>query len=110
MTLTYAEMIEDRREFQRNFFNPDRMTMAERERWLEKFIMHAMDQSTSLLNELDWKEHEDTGPVDYDQALEEMVDIQMYVLAMAVVLNVDPDEFERKFRERSTEVTTRYES
>ena len=108
--ITFEEMLEDRREFQRNFFDPDRMTLAERQDWLEKFILHTMDQSTSLLNELDWKEHEKGEPVDHDAVMTQIVDIQNYVLAMCVVLNVDPVEFAEVFRERSEEVNDRYET
>lgn len=109
MTLTFEEMLEDRREFQENFYDPDRLTLAERQEWLEKFILHTMDQSTSLLNELDWKEHERGEPVDHDAVMTQMVDIQNYLLAMCVVLNVDPVEFGEVFRQRSAEVQQEYE-
>lgn len=107
--ITFEEMLEDRREFQEEFFDPDRLTLAERQEWLERFILHTMDQSTSLLNELDWKEHETGEPVDHDAVMEQIVDIQNYVLAMCVVLNVDPVEFKETFWKRSDDVWAEFE-
>lgn len=108
-SLDVEEMMAIQRDFQENFFDPDNMTMQERHDWLESFVMHAMDQSTSLLNELNWKEHEPKEPVDYDQVLRELVDIWKYVINLAVVLNVDPVEFSEEFYDRTEEVETRYE-
>ena len=102
------EMLEEQYAFQREHaFHPDDMSMDERERWLEKFVVHTNDQSMSVLHELNWKDHEPNEPVDYDQAVQEIVDTMKYVLNMAVVLNVSPEELEAEFRRRSTEVRNR---
>ena len=108
--ITFEDMLAIQRDFEENFFDPDNMTMEERQEWLEKFILHAMDQCTSLLNELSWKSHERREPVEYDDVMQELVDIQKYVFAMHVVLNVDPVEFREMFMERSKEVEHRYEA
>lgn len=107
--LTHSEMLEIQREFELLLFDPEAMSYEDRQRWVEKFAMHAIDQCTSLLNELAWKAHRPYRPVEYDQIVEELVDIQKYVLAMHVVLNVDPAEFAHVYRERSNEVFERYE-
>lgn len=107
--LTFEDMLELQREFELNFFDPDDMTMDERADWLESFSMHVIDQSTGLLNELNWKEHERATPVEYDDVTKELVDIFKYFLAMCCVLNVDPIEFRETFVDRSKEVERRYE-
>lgn len=105
------EMLNEQYEFQRQYaFNPDALDMAERERWLERFVTHTNDQAISVLNELNWKEHEPNEPVDYDKATKEVVDTLKYVLNMAVVLNVSPEELEAEFRRRSQEVRDRQQS
>lgn len=107
--LDIERLIDEQREFQENFFDPDSMTMDERQEWTEQFVLHMTDQSHSLLGELDWKEHTTSGPVEYDQVVEEMVDILKYWANIAVVLNVQPQEIAEKFEERTTEVEERYE-
>jgi len=105
------EMLDEQYDFQRQYsFDPDNLTMDERERWLEKFVTHTNDQALSVLSELNWKDHEPNEPVDYDQATQEIVDTLKYVLNMAVVLNVSPEELEAEFRRRSVEVRERQES
>lgn len=107
--LTHQEMLEMQREFEEMLLEPEAMSYDERQRWIEKFTTHTMAQCVSLLNELNWKHHRPYKPVEYDDLLEELVDIHKYVLAMHVVLNVDANEFAQKFRERSDEVTQRFE-
>ena len=107
--MNIEEMINLQRRFEENFFDAETMTMEDRQRWIEKFVVHIMDQSTSLLNELNWKEHRPTEPVDHDAVMRELVDIQKYVMAIQVVMNVDPDEFEQVFVDRSVEVEQRFE-
>lgn len=102
-------MLEEQRAFEKEFFDPDDMTLEERDEWLQKFILHTMDQCTSLLDELNWKDHERREPVEYDDVMVQLVDVQKYVLCMMVVLNVDPVEFEEAFYDRTTEVWERYE-
>jgi hypothetical protein len=110
-TMKLEDMIQEQYDFQREYaFDPDGLTMEERERWLEKFVVHTTDQSMSVLHELNWKDHEPNEPVDYDQATEEIVDTLKYVFNMAVVLNVTPEELEAEFRRRSKEVRNRQES
>lgn len=105
------EMLREQYDFQRQYaFDPDALDMGERERWLEKFVVHTTDQSMSVLHELNWKDHEPNDPVDFDQATVEIVDTLKYVLNMAVVLNVTPEELEAEFRRRSKEVRKRQES
>lgn len=105
------DMLNEQYEFQRQYtFDPDDLTMDQRERWLEKFVVHTADQSMSVLSELNWKDHEPNDPVDYDKAVQEIVDTLKYVLNMAVVLNVSPEELEAEFRRRSSEVRERQES
>lgn len=102
------EMLEEQYAFQREYaFDPDGMTMDERERWLEKFSLHSVDQSISLLRQLNWKDHEPNEPVDYDECVTEVVDIVKFALNMAVVMNVSPEELEAEFRRRSQEVRER---
>lgn len=108
--MNLEEMLNEQYEFQRLYsFDPDDLTMEERERWLEKFAVHTTDQALSVLNELNWKDHEPNRPVDYDKATQEIVDTLKYVLNMAVVLNVSPEELEAEFRRRSVEVRNRQE-
>lgn len=108
--MNIEEMLEEQYEFQRRYaFEPDNLSMDERERQLERFVAHTNDQSLSLLNELNWKDHEPNEPVDFDQATQELVDTLKYVLNMAVVLNVTPEELESEFRRRSQEVRKRQE-
>lgn len=105
------EMLTEQYDFQREFaFNPDELSMNERERQLEKFVVHTNDQAMSVLDELNWKDHEPSEPVDFDQAVTEIVDTLKYVLNMAVALNVSPEEIEAEFRRRSREVRRRQEA
>jgi len=107
--LDFKDMLEIQRGFEGNFFDPEELSMPERERWVEKFVLHMMDQSTSLLNKINWKKHEHTAPVEYDEVMEELVDVYKYWLAIMVVLNADFEGFEKAFVKRSREVKERYE-
>lgn len=106
--LTYREMMEIQRAFEEQLFDPEELSYEERQSWIEKFTVHTIDQCTSLLNKLAWKDHRPYEPVEFDAVLQELVDIQKYVLAMHVVLNIDEAEFAYEFRRRSAEVEERF--
>ena len=43
--------------FQKNFFDTEKMSLEEREKWTKEYILSIASETFELLNECNWKRH-----------------------------------------------------
>lgn len=99
------------KEFNTNFFNFNIKDLDLRQKQTKNFILHILDQSTSLLNETNWemKQYLEKD-VAREKILEEWVDIFKYWLGLGNVWGFTPKDFFDEFWRKSAIVDERYKA
>lgn len=80
----------------------------ERKKWIKEFILSGGKEFYECLDELNWKEHTSLG-YEGNNFLEEGIDTFKFLINTLILKGVTPEEFEKKFHEKSYIVNFRYE-
>ena len=95
--------------FQRHFMRLRYLTEEERMKWTKEFILCITKEVYEILNLYPWKLHRKIN-VDYNKEnfIEELIDVQKFLINIAIVNNVSVEEYFKKFVEKSAVVDQRY--
>ena len=87
------EMFRLQETFESRFFNARSMSTKKREAWTKEFIMCSMDELSEILNWINWKHWKKTRkPVNVVELKYEIVDLMHFVLCLAIVWKMTPEE------------------
>jgi hypothetical protein len=73
--------------------NPYDASLEEKQAFTKEYILHMIDQSTDLLQEINWKKNIGTKPIYIDKIREQWIDVFKYWLSIGVVWGFTPSEF-----------------
>ena len=109
--LKLEKMFEEQTTFQKNFYLIEDLSNEEKVRLSKEFILAAHRELGELLNTLPWKSHRkyDEGSVDFEEVLEEAIDVFKFLLNVCIIWNCEPEEFYNMFVMKSMKVKERLE-
>jgi hypothetical protein len=84
--------------------------VKDRERLTKDYFVALMPELTEVINEINYKQHKQGKKVNRELLLEELIDTFKYYLNILLMWDITPDEFVRKFKEKSQKVQDMYES
>jgi len=103
-----SKMWKTQLEFNKNFFNPGKLTLEQKQQRTKDTILYLQSELNECLQEINFKEHRRTKEVREDKLVEELIDVQKYVLCLAQIWNVTPDKYYNEFERKSLVVAQRY--
>lgn len=96
--------------FNTNFVDFSNLSEEDRQSWTKEYVLHLIDETSSLLNEVNWKLHHksDTIKINRKELVFEWIDVFKYWLSIGLVWGITPDEFISAYSEKSSIVEQRY--
>lgn len=87
----------------------DKLTLSEREDWTQKFLLHIVKEQAEVLDEINFKMHrKENKNVILSNVIEEMMDIQKFVLGLFQVWGFTYQEYCEAFDRKTSVVEQRY--
>jgi len=115
MMFSLADLIAERREFQRTYVrlkygkDLDELTETERSEVIKQQVLSMMSEVMEFLDRAtNWKDHRAPAELNRHAALEEHVDIGNYWLNLFIYMQIQPHEFLKVFSEKSAVVLKRW--
>lgn len=101
----------EQKDFQKNFYNPDDISDADKIKLSKEFILSMHRELGEVLNEMPWKIHRagDTQSHSVEHIQEELVDCLKFLMNVFIVWGIDDESLFTKFMEKSAVVKQRYE-
>jgi len=95
-------------DFQKRFFNPTDLKAEDRIKWTKEFILCAHQELAEVMNSIDWKSYH-LYDKDYDvsETKEEIIDVLKFVLNLAIVWGMQPNEIYDIFNKKTDETINR---
>lgn len=95
--------------FNKNFVDFGKMTFDEKQSMTKEYVLHMLSEANSLLEQVNWKMHHKKDiQVKRGDLILEIIDVWKYLLSIAILWDVTPDEFYTAFDEKSSLVEQRY--
>ena len=95
--------------FNKNFVDLDNLDFDKKQEMTKEYVLHMLSEANSLLDGVNWKlHHKKELSVKRSDLILEMIDVWKYLLSIALVWNVTPEEFSQAFDEKSSLVEQRY--
>lgn len=102
-------LMEEQKDFQRNFFDPDNMTEQEKVLFSKENVLSLHRELGEVLNEIPWKSHRaNQKPCDIDHIQEELIDCVKFLLNLCIIWGMDADILFDRFTQKSKIVRERY--
>ncbi len=93
------------------FVDLDHLSEAERQSLTEKILLHLYSEGNSLLDNLNWKLNIlKRKPPTISNVQIEIVDMAKYIIALAIIWGMSPEDFFEQFMLKSDVVEERYEN
>lgn len=74
----------------------------------EKHVLLMIKEVTEVLDEINYKPHvKNRKPVDKDRITEELADTMKFLLNLLIIMDISPEDFERKYAEKHQTVAER---
>lgn len=104
-------MVQEQKDFQKNFFDLDTMTDEEKVRHTKENILALHRELGEVLNEIPWKIHR-ANKKDYDLKLihEELIDCLKFLLNVCIIWGMGEEELYDGFMNKSAIVRQRFEN
>jgi len=103
-----ARMWEIQRKFNDNFWRK-KLTLKEKEEKTKEFILYLQSEAIEFLNETNFKSHRRSDKiVRRDRLLEEFIDLQKYLICLAQIWDITPEENFKEFERKSLVVSQRF--
>lgn len=93
--------------YDREKFRADR---AYRMSVVKDFVLGIYDQTNKLMDAFDWKKHTLNAVEDRQNAIEQCIDINKYVIGLLSLMGVEPEEFADQFELKSSALMERWKS
>lgn len=95
--------------FNKNFVDLDHLDFDKKQEMTKEYVLHMLSEANSLLDGVNWKlHHKKELSVKRGDLILEMIDVWKYLLSIALVWDVTPEEFSQAFDEKSSLVEQRY--
>ncbi|MHB8483650.1 MAG: hypothetical protein ACYDBV_13130 [Nitrospiria bacterium] len=100
---------EEQAEFQKNLYDFDKMSYEEKVKLTKDFVLSAHKELSEVLDCLNWKSHRKEDKMFSPSNLgEEIVDVFKYIINIALVWGIKPEEFDKFFVDKSEVVRQRH--
>lgn len=105
------KMFVEQKEFQKNFYNPDDISEADRIKLSKEFILSVHRELGEVLNEMPWKLHRAGNVQTHDTAhiQEELIDCLKFMMNLFIVWGMSEDDVYNMFMSKSKVVKDRYD-
>ena len=105
------EIFRRQKKFQLNFCNPEKDSFDTKLAITKEYVFCMVKECTEVLDTISWKIHRSKEKkIDEVHYLEELIDVQKYLLNLLIVWGITPSEFYKEFNKKSNVVEKRYES
>ncbi len=105
------DMLQAQISFQKNFFEPSKMTREDKIKWTKEFALCAHQELAEVLDAIDWKTyHGYDRTYSDDNVKEELIDVIKFVLNLCIVWEMSADDIKRIFDEKTTHNINRFKS
>lgn len=96
--------------FNRNFVDIGNLSEEKQQYWTKEYVLHLIDETSSLLNEINWKLHHksDSVKINRKELVLEWIDVFKYWLSIGLIWDIGTDEFLQAFYEKSGIVEQKY--
>ena len=95
--------------FNRNFLDLDHLDFDQKQTMTKEYVLHMLSEANSLLDQVNWKmHHKKEVSVKRSDLILEIIDVWKYLLSIAIIWDVTPEEFYKAFDEKSSLVEQRY--
>lgn len=95
--------------FNKNFVDLDHLDFDKKQEMTKEYVLHMLSEANSLLDGVNWKiHHKKELSVKRSDLILEMIDVWKYLLSIALIWGVTPEEFSQAFDEKSALVEQRY--
>lgn len=101
-------MYDRQKKFQKNFFNPDRLSTKNKISWTKEFVLCLHQELAEIMSSIDWKTYHnypDKYPI--ESTREEIIDCFKFVLNLMIVWGMDTDMVRDMFEAKSNIVEAR---
>jgi cell fate (sporulation/competence/biofilm development) regulator YmcA (YheA/YmcA/DUF963 family) len=110
MSNELKKIFETQKNFQRHFYNPDKISHEDKIKYTKETILSVHGELSEILSTLDWKTHRrEEKKFNEDETIEEIIDAFKYLLNLCVIWNIDVEKFINEFYRKSKIVDERYE-
>lgn len=102
------KMYKRQKDFQKNFFNPDKLTDKERQFWTKEFVLATHQELTEVMQSVDWKKyHVYRKKYAIENTREEIIDCFKFILNLMIVWGIDTTMLYKIFERKSKLVELR---
>lgn len=106
---TLRHMWSRQKVFNGNFVDFENLDFETKQTMTKEYVLHMLSESNSLLEEVNWKmHHKSTKSVNRSDLVLELIDVWKYLLSIALIWDITPEEFSAAFEEKSSLVEQRY--
>lgn len=103
------EMLDAQVSFQKNFFEPSKLTREEKIKWTKEFALCAHQELAEVLDALDWKTyHNYDKEYSDDNVKEELIDVIKFILNLCIVWEMSADDIKSIFDMKTAKNITRF--
>ena len=106
---TLKDIMDEQRDFQKNFFNPDDISEEDKIKFTKENILSLHRELGEVLNEIPWKTHRANVP-DYNlnNIHEELIDCFKFLLNVCIIWGMNTEILYNTFMMKSAIVRQRY--
>lgn len=97
-------------DFNRNFFNEKTISIKERQARTKDMILCLIAELTEVLENINYKEHENKKEVDIQKVKEEIIDVFKYTLCLMQAWNFSDEELFSEFQRKSEIVENKFKN
>lgn len=95
--------------FNKNFVDFSRLDFDKKQEMTKEYVLHMLSEANSLLDQVNWKmHHKKESSVKRGDLVLEIIDVWKYLLSIALIWGITPEEFYQAFDEKSSLVEQRY--
>lgn len=110
MDKALANIWETQKEFQKNFYDLENLSEADKIKLTKEFILSMHRELGEVLNEIPWKLHRaNDKEYSVEHIQEELIDVQKFLMNLFLIWGMTPETFYDIFMKKSAIVQARYD-